>query len=99
MLQVGFEPTIPVFQLSKTVHVLDRAATVIGYRFSSTLTYSTIPRFEFLEQVDRKPPLHAGYVKNSQEWLREYSNFETASLVPLVNPFPTLEDLERSKIF
>jgi hypothetical protein len=30
MLRVGFEPTIPVFERAKTVHVLDRAATVIG---------------------------------------------------------------------
>jgi hypothetical protein len=29
MPQVGFEPTIPEFERSKTVHVLDRAATVI----------------------------------------------------------------------
>jgi hypothetical protein len=27
---VGFEPTIPVFGRAKTVHALDRAATVIG---------------------------------------------------------------------
>jgi uncharacterized protein (UPF0212 family) len=27
---VGFELTIPVFQLAKTLHALDRAATVIG---------------------------------------------------------------------
>jgi hypothetical protein len=31
MLRVGFEPTIPVFEKAKTVHTLDRAATVIGY--------------------------------------------------------------------
>jgi hypothetical protein len=30
MPPVGFEPTIPVFDLVKTVHALDRAATVIG---------------------------------------------------------------------
>jgi hypothetical protein len=30
MPQVGFEPTIPVFEPVKTVHVLDRAATVFG---------------------------------------------------------------------
>jgi hypothetical protein len=30
MPQVGFEPTIPVFERVKTVHALDRAATVIG---------------------------------------------------------------------
>jgi hypothetical protein len=28
--QVVFEPMIPVFEREKTVHVLDRAATVIG---------------------------------------------------------------------
>jgi hypothetical protein len=27
---VGFEPTIPVFERAKTVHTLDRVATVIG---------------------------------------------------------------------
>jgi hypothetical protein len=30
MLRVGFETTIPMFELAKTVHALDRAATVIG---------------------------------------------------------------------
>jgi hypothetical protein len=30
MLCVGFEPTIPVFEREKTVHVLDDTATVIG---------------------------------------------------------------------
>jgi hypothetical protein len=29
-IQVGVEPTIPVFERGKTVHALDRAATVIG---------------------------------------------------------------------
>jgi hypothetical protein len=30
MPQVEFEPTTPVFERAKTVHTLDRAATVIG---------------------------------------------------------------------
>jgi hypothetical protein len=30
MPQAGFEPKIPVFERGKTVHALDRAATVIG---------------------------------------------------------------------
>jgi hypothetical protein len=30
MPQVGFEPTIAVFERAKTVHALDRGATVIG---------------------------------------------------------------------
>jgi hypothetical protein len=32
MSRVGFEPTIPVFEQAKTVHAVDRAATVIGPR-------------------------------------------------------------------
>jgi hypothetical protein len=32
MSRVGFEPTTPVFEPEKTVHALDRAATVIGHR-------------------------------------------------------------------
>jgi hypothetical protein len=31
MPRVGFEPMIPVFERAKTVHALDRAATVIGF--------------------------------------------------------------------
>jgi hypothetical protein len=31
MLLVGFEPTIPAFERLKTVHALDRAATVISF--------------------------------------------------------------------
>jgi hypothetical protein len=30
MLQVRFEPTISVSEQAKTVHALDRAATVVG---------------------------------------------------------------------
>jgi hypothetical protein len=32
MPRVGFEPTIPVFELAKAVHGLDGAATVIGMK-------------------------------------------------------------------
>jgi hypothetical protein len=31
MPREGFEPTIPAFERVKTVHALDRAATVIGH--------------------------------------------------------------------
>jgi hypothetical protein len=30
MSLLGFEPTIPVFERTKIVHALDRAATLIG---------------------------------------------------------------------
>jgi hypothetical protein len=33
MTQEGFEPTSPVFERAKTLHALDRAATVIGFWF------------------------------------------------------------------
>jgi hypothetical protein len=32
MLWVWFEPTIPVFEWAKTVHALNRATTVIGFK-------------------------------------------------------------------
>jgi hypothetical protein len=38
---VGFEPTIPVFERAKTVHALDRAATVIGHWSTAALILST----------------------------------------------------------
>jgi hypothetical protein len=39
MAWVGFEPTIPAFELAKTVHVLGRAVTVVGVLFYTvTLT-------------------------------------------------------------
>jgi hypothetical protein len=28
---MGFEPTIPAFERAKTLHALDRAATVVGF--------------------------------------------------------------------
>jgi hypothetical protein len=31
MSQVGYEPTIPVFEQTKTVHAWDREATLIGF--------------------------------------------------------------------
>jgi hypothetical protein len=36
---VRFEPTIPVFERAKTVHALDRVATVIGYHHNYNRDY------------------------------------------------------------
>jgi hypothetical protein len=33
MLQAEFEPTIPIFEQGKTVHDLDRVATMNGYNY------------------------------------------------------------------
>jgi hypothetical protein len=45
MPRVGFKPTIPVFERTRTVHALDRAATVIGYcsLFFTFLNYCIYP--------------------------------------------------------
>jgi hypothetical protein len=42
MPQVGFEPTIPVFERAKTVHVLDRAATSVGRLTKPTAKYVSL---------------------------------------------------------
>jgi hypothetical protein len=46
MPRVGFEPTIPVFERAKTVHALDRAATVIGLQLCSSLNMTRTENFE-----------------------------------------------------
>jgi hypothetical protein len=61
MPRVGFEPTIPVFVRAKTVHALDRAATVIGYfkhthiewdkPVASVLLYRTLEGFSSQPEV------------------------------------------------
>jgi hypothetical protein len=43
MPQVRFEPTVPAFELAKTVHALDRAATVIS-KFEPTFPKICIDR-------------------------------------------------------
>jgi hypothetical protein len=40
MPRVGFEPTIPVIERVKTIHVLDGAATVIGNEDTTESIYA-----------------------------------------------------------
>jgi hypothetical protein len=49
MPRVGFEPTIPVFVKAKTVHALERAATVIGNYalYSPPMSFSSSVTFPF----------------------------------------------------
>jgi hypothetical protein len=49
MLRVGFEPTITAFELAKTVHVLNRAATGIGMTGNSERTV----KIKFRENQNR----------------------------------------------
>jgi hypothetical protein len=53
MLQVGFKPTIPVFERAKTVHDSDRAATVIGTRRRSLLEVLS-PYIKSVQACQRK---------------------------------------------
>jgi hypothetical protein len=46
MPQVGLEPTTPVFERAKTVHTLDRGATVIGAYNLSRILYEIYPCWE-----------------------------------------------------
>jgi hypothetical protein len=41
MPRVGFEPTIPVFEMAKTVHALDRVVTVIAEMVTTMQYYSS----------------------------------------------------------
>jgi hypothetical protein len=47
MPRVGIEPTIPAFEQMKTVHALDRAATVIGRNYIAISNYSIALLFTF----------------------------------------------------
>jgi hypothetical protein len=42
MPQVGFEPKIPMFERTKTVHASDRAATVFGYRYYTYIKFNIL---------------------------------------------------------
>jgi hypothetical protein len=54
MPQVGFEPTILVFERVKTVHTLDRAATVIGsYVFIYSLFNNSVSMTDLLSTGHR----------------------------------------------
>jgi hypothetical protein len=63
MTRVGFKPTIPVFERAKTVHALDRAATVIGRKsYSPSGIFKGDPVNKTLESGDS---ISASY------WLRD----------------------------
>jgi hypothetical protein len=53
MLQVGFEPTIPVFERAKTIHALERAATVIGRCMNCEVYLASIDKTEWSGEFQR----------------------------------------------
>jgi hypothetical protein len=60
MPRVGFEPTTPVFERTQTVHVLERAATLIG----NGTVYTTI-----ILKKDKRIPLYQ-HLFISRGWQR-----------------------------
>jgi hypothetical protein len=46
MSELGFEPTITVSRRAKTLHVLDRSATVTGCKLLVALKYPPPPKFD-----------------------------------------------------
>jgi hypothetical protein len=51
MPRMGFEPTIPVFERAKSVHALDREATVIGQNVFTKYKSSVTRLVAFLDFV------------------------------------------------
>jgi hypothetical protein len=57
MIWVGFEPTIPASERAKTVHALDRAATVTGYlHIYITIILYVVGRRRLVAGVPLLPP-------------------------------------------
>jgi beta-lactamase regulating signal transducer with metallopeptidase domain len=54
MPQMGFEPTIPVFERTKTVHALDCTATVIGILKYTILKFYQITSHQYVNLISLK---------------------------------------------
>jgi hypothetical protein len=76
MPRVGFEHTIPAFERLKTVHALDRAATVIGpvssiyHNLFGVMTCSLMDVHFCLEDVGSR------FLRNVRNVLRGYTVFK-----------------------
>jgi hypothetical protein len=80
MTEVGFEPTIPVFGRTKTVHVLGRAAAVIGIAniylcitgFLNYATQNEIHKQNKRDDRSEKPAFQylAQYIKNLEREIK-----------------------------
>jgi hypothetical protein len=91
MPQVGFEPTIPVFERAKTVHALDRAATVIGklQRFISQLLTTLERRYTWNSY------LHMSFhFSPSAEWRELMPQIPSVRIVSLWAKTPTRDASE-----
>jgi hypothetical protein len=62
---VGFGPTIPAYERVKTVHALDRAATVIGWNLLQTCIKQII---SFMCKANRMPFEHRSWCSHYACW-------------------------------
>jgi hypothetical protein len=61
---VGFEPTIPEFERAKTVHALERAATVIGTKATTLEKQNSIT-------VSSRFLHHSKYIRKAEQHYSE----------------------------
>jgi hypothetical protein len=71
---VGLEPTIPVIEQAKTVHALDRAATVIGSINISICYLNSLYTAHLLWEVDISKYFPPRIIKNMTLHVRPYKN-------------------------
>jgi hypothetical protein len=64
MPRMGFESAIPAFERAKTVHALDRAATVIGIASLGSLLSSVPSMWIFHRLLSQYPLLCSSYTKS-----------------------------------
>jgi hypothetical protein len=81
---MGFEPTIPVFERTEKIHVLDRAATVIGsVMISDRINFVTL-RYFLEHGLETRIRFSIGAVSS----LRHY--VQTGSMPPPPNQHPLI---------
>jgi hypothetical protein len=69
MPRVGFEPMIPVFERTKTVHALDQAATVVSTRVASVA--------KFVGFVGNDPPTLSSVTESPSDSLTKLEAIRT----------------------
>jgi hypothetical protein len=85
MPRVGFEPTIPVFEWAKTVHAIDRAATVISFPWCLPVLYFSLLKriFTFLFCYEINPMQSVGFEVPTAVVMKSYIFCDITSCSPL----------------
>jgi hypothetical protein len=91
MLWVGFEPKIPAFERAKTVHALDRAATVIGWNWRIVVRFSELAWHTQTElKGNHMGRTHVTILVSSHLPIGSYSFSYYCVTVTSANPLPIL---------